>query len=332
MIMINKQANIILISGIALSVLCSIACLFFSVICALICLLSGIFISTLFYCATKNRLKAINKLNNYLSLVCSGNYDMDISENTEGEISILKNNLLKVVVLLKTQNEQLEKDKLYLADSLADITHQLKTPLTSMTVMSDLIKNESDAQKQQEFLCVMDGQLDKMNYLISSLLKISKLDAGTTVMNREAVNVNALFDNALSSFGGVITKRNITVLRDLNDCEIFCDKFWTVEAFQNIIKNAIEHISDSGVLTFSSTSTALFDEVCISDNGCGISKEDLSHIFERFYSCNNSSSESVGIGLALSKTIFEKQRATVEVESTPDVGTTFRIKFYKTVV
>lgn len=257
---------------------------------------------------------------------------MDISENTEGEISILKNNLLKVVVLLKTQNEQLEKDKLYLADSLADITHQLKTPLTSMTVMSDLIKNESDAQKQQEFLCVMDGQLDKMNYLISSLLKISKLDAGTTVMNREAVNVNALFDNALSSFGGVIAKRNITVLRDLNDCEIFCDKFWTVEAFQNIIKNAIEHIQDGGVLTFSSTSTALFDEVCISDNGCGISKEDLSHIFERFYSCNNSSSESVGIGLALAKTIFEKQKATVEVESTIDVGTTFKIKFYKTVV
>lgn len=330
--MINKQSNIILISGIVLSVVCSVVCLFFSVICALICLLSGILISTLFYCITKNRLKAINKLNNYLSLVCSGNYDMDISENTEGEISILKNNLLKVVVLLRTQNEQLEKDKVYLADSLADITHQLKTPLTSMTVMSDLIKNEDDPSRQQEFLSVMDGQLDKMNYLISSLLKISKLDAGTTVMNREAVSVNTLFDNALSSFGGVITKRNITVLRDLNDSEILCDRFWTVEAFQNIIKNAIEHIQDSGVLTFSSTSTALFDEVCISDNGCGISKEDLSHIFERFYSCNNSSSESVGIGLALAKTIFEKQRATVEVESTLDVGTTFKIKFYKTVV
>ena len=332
MIMINKQSNIILISGIALSVVCSVVCLFFSVICALICLLSGILISTLFYCITKNRLKAINKLNNYLSLVCSGNYDMDISENTEGEISILKNNLLKVVVLLRTQNEQLEKDKVYLADSLADITHQLKTPLTSMTVMSDLIKNEDDPSRQKEFLSVMDGQLDKMNYLISSLLKISKLDAGTTVMNREAVSVNTLFDNALSSFGGVITKRKITVLRDLNDSEILCDRFWTVEAFQNIIKNAIEHIQNNGVLTLSSTSTALFDEVCISDNGCGISKEDLMHIFERFYSCNKSSNDSVGIGLALAKTIFEKQRATVEVESTLDVGTTFKIKFYKTVV
>lgn len=330
--MINKQANIILILGVVLSVVCSAVCLFFSKICALVCFLLGISLSVIFYSVTKSRLKAINNLNNYLSLVCSGNYNLDIGENTEGEISILKNNLLKVVVLLKTQNEQLENDKVYLADSLADITHQLKTPLTSMTVMSDLLKNEEDATRQQEFLSVMDGQLDKMSYLISSLLKISKLDAGTTVMNIEAVNINTLFDNALSSFAGVITKRNIIISRNLNDCEIFCDRFWTVEAFQNIIKNAIEHIQDNGVLTFSSTSTALYDEVCISDNGCGISQEDLSHIFERFYSCNNSSNESVGIGLALSKTIFEKQKATVEVESTLDVGTAFKIKFYKTVV
>lgn len=330
--MINKQTNIILISGIVLSVVCSVVCLFFSKICAMLCFLLGLCLCAVFYAVTKNRLKAINKLNNYLSLVCSGNYNMDISENTEGEISILKNNLLKVVVLLKTQNEELEKDKLYLADSLADITHQLKTPLTSMTVMSDLIKNEKDEIRQQEFLSVMDSQLDKMNYLISSLLKISKLDAGTTVMNRETVNINTLFDSALTSFAGVITKRKINISRNLNDCDIFCDKFWTVEAFQNIIKNAIEHIQDNGVLTFTSTSTVLFDEVCISDNGCGISQEDLVHIFDRFYSCNNSSNESVGIGLALAKTIFEKQKATVEVESTLDVGTTFKIKFYKTVV
>ena len=328
----NKELKQILFCGIMLTVILSITCLFFSKICFLLCLILGISLTALFFFVTKKRLKSINKLNDYLSLVCAGNYDMEISDNTEGEISILKNNLFKVVVLLKTQNEELKKDKEYLADSLADITHQLKTPLTSMTVMSDLLKNENEKEKQEEFLGVIDTQLSKMNSLVKSLLKLSKIDAGTIEMNRESVCVSKIIEKSLNPFAMSLAQKNIVINQKINDANVLCDEFWTVEAFQNIIKNDIEHITDGGTIVISNETTPLFEKIEIIDNGCGISNEDLPHIFERFYSCNNSSGDSVGIGLALSKTIFEKQKATIEVESEVGVGTKFIIKFYKTIV
>lgn len=281
---------------------------------------------------TKKRYDKLNGLNNYLSLVCSGNYDLNIASNTEGELSILQNNLYKVITLLKTQNEFLSKDKIYLADSLADVSHQLKTPLTSMMVMTDLMKNEKDAQKNKEFLEIIEAQLDKMRWLILNLLKVSKLDAGTVAFKSEQVSGAEVIAESLKPFLVTMDLKQIQLINNADDFIFTGDKNWTVEAMGNIIKNCLEHTDKNGTLEIFTKHTNVYDSVFIKDNGCGIAKEDLPHIFERFYHGRNSSGESVGIGLALAKMVAEKEKATIIVNSKENEGTQFEFRFYQAIV
>ena len=286
----------------------------------------------IFAVVTKRRYKNLNDLNDYLSLVCKGIYDMNIDDNTEGELSILKNNLYKVITLLQSQNEYLKNDKLYLADSIAAISHQLKTPLTSMMVMCELLENEENPDKRQEFVAVINNQLSKMKWLITNILKISKLDADATEFKREEVSISKVLDDSLKPFALTAELKNIAIQNGANDFVFNGDENWTVEAVSNIVKNCLEHTNDGGKIIIASGSTNLYNKLTISDNGCGIAEEDLPHIFERFYYGKNSSKDSVGIGLALAKTVFEKENASVSVESEQDRGSVFEIRFYKSVV
>ena len=286
----------------------------------------------IFAVVTKRRYKNLNDLNDYLSLVCKGIYDMNIDDNTEGELSILKNNLYKVITLLQSQNEYLKNDKLYLADSIADISHQLKTPLTSMMVMCELLENEENPDKRQEFVAVINNQLSKMKWLITNILKISKLDADATEFKRDEVSILSVLDDSLKPFALTAELKNITIENKADDFVFNGDENWTAEAVSNIVKNCLEHTNDGGKITIASESTNLYNKLTISDNGCGIAEEDLPHIFERFYHGKNSSKDSVGIGLALAKTVFEKENASVSVESEQDRGSVFEIRFYKSVV
>lgn len=286
----------------------------------------------IFAVVTKRRYKNLNDLNDYLSLVCKGIYDMNIDDNTEGELSILKNNLYKVITLLQSQNEYLKNDKLYLADSIADISHQLKTPLTSMMVMCELLENEENPDKRQEFVAVINNQLSKMKWLITNILKISKLDADATEFKREEVSISKVLDDSLKPFVLTAELKNIAIQNGAKDFVFNGDESWTVEAVSNIVKNCLEHTNDGGKIIVASDSTNLYNKLTISDNGCGIAEEDLPHIFERFYHGKNSSKESVGIGLALAKTVFEKENASVSVESEQGRGSVFEIIFYKSIV
>ncbi|WP_294823969.1 HAMP domain-containing sensor histidine kinase [uncultured Eubacterium sp.] len=328
----DKEIRIILIVSSVLTVVLSIICAFFSKICAALCLALGIILIIVFTFVTKRRYKNLNDLNDYLSLVCKGIYDMNIDDNTEGELSILKNNLYKVITLLQSQNEYLKNDKLYLADSIADISHQLKTPLTSMMVMCELLENEENPDKRQEFVAVINNQLSKMKWLITNILKISKLDADATEFKREEVSISKVLDDSLKPFVLTAELKNIAIQNGANDFVFNGDESWTVEAVSNIVKNCLEHTNDGGKIIISSDSTNLYNKLTISDNGCGIAKEDLPHIFERFYHGKNSSKDSVGIGLALAKTVFEKENASVSVESEQGRGSVFEIRFYKSVV
>ena len=310
----------------------SVICAFFSEICAVLCLALGIILIIIFTVVTKQRYKNLNDLNDYLSLVCKGIYDMNIDDNTEGELSILKNNLYKVITLLQSQNEYLKNDKLYLADSIADISHQLKTPLTSMMVMCELLENEESPDKRQEFVAVINNQLSKMKWLITNILKISKLDADATEFKRDEVSILSVLDDSLKPFALTAELKNIAIQNGANDFVFNGDESWTVEAVSNIVKNCLEHTNDGGKITIASDSTNLYNKLTISDNGCGIAEEDLPHIFERFYHGKNSSKDSVGIGLALAKTVFEKENASVTVESEQGRGSVFEIRFYKSVV
>lgn len=316
----------------AMALVCFVICLFFNVACACICLAVWALIVLVFAVFTQKRYRDIEELNNYLSEVCSGNYELAVADNAEGELSILKNNLYKVMILLRTASEEAKKDKLYLADSLADISHQLKTPLTSMMIITEVLKNEQDAEKRAGFIKIIEEQLTKMKWLITTLLKLSKIDADTADFIFQELNCKDILAASLKPFALQTEIRQIKINTDIEPFLFMGDENWSIEAFENIIKNCLEHTEDGGALNITANTTNVYNEVVISDNGCGIAKEDLPHIFERFYHGKNSSAESVGIGLALSKAVFAKENADISVESQEGIGTKFIIRFYKFVV
>lgn len=299
--------------------------------CGVICaVLSAVLISA-FSLFELNRARSIENINDYLSRVCTGNYSLDIQDNFEGEISILKNNIYKVVVMLKTTNEALSKEKLSLAASLADITHQLKTPLTSITVMADLIENEKDYGKRQEFFGIIKTQIEKMNWLTATLLKLSQLDADAVSFEKSAVKISDVIHASVNPFLLQLDLKNIAIIYDYKDFEFIGDSAWTSEAIKNIIKNCIEH-TENGKIKITTNETNVYSELTISDTGTGIDPLDLPHIFKRFYHGKNASANSVGIGLNLAQEILTKENANITALSEPNKGTQFKIKFYKTVI
>ncbi len=307
-------------------------CFFFSRVCAAVCFAAGAICTAAVFAFNKKRFDRVAELNTYLERVCAGDFAFNIQNNSEGELSVLRNNLHKVIRMLSTSNERLQKDKTFLADSLADISHQLKTPLTSMTVITDLLKDETDPEKQQEFIKIIESQCQKMTWLITTLLKLSKLDAGTAEFNITEINSAELIEKSAEPFMIIAELKYITIEKNAESFEMNADMAWSVEAFQNIIKNCIEHTPANGKIIISAHSTSVYNEFTVEDNGSGIPPEDLPHIFERFYHGKGSSEESVGIGLALAKTVLEKQKASVTAESRLGEGTKFTVKFYKTIV
>lgn len=328
----NQEFKLMILVSAFCTVVFSVVCLFFCTPAAVICFLLGTVLTAVFAVFTRQRYKKIEELNDYLSVVCSGNYELDVDDNAEGELSILKNNLYKVMILLRTASEEAKKDKIYLADSLADISHQLKTPLTSMIIMTEVLENETDCNKRADFIKIIEEQLSKMKWLITTLLKLSKLDADTADFNMKMLNCEDIIEKTLKPFALQADIRTISIKKNIEPFEFKGDENWSVEALENIIKNCIEHTDDGGVLKITSKTNSIFNEIQISDNGCGIAPEDMPHIFERFYHGKNSSSESVGIGLALAKAVLSKENADIEVKSREGEGSTFTIRFYKFVV
>ena len=295
-------------------------------------LLLGVLLTVIFTITTKKRYDAIGALSSYLEKVLAGNEVPSLIDQEEGETSLLKTNIYKTTSTLKHQKELLAKDKVALSNAIADISHQLKTPLTSMIVMNDLLKTEDDRDKRAEFLKTQSNQLDRMNWLIQTLLKLSKIDAGTITMKPDAVNADALWDEIIKPFEIQMDLKNIKLSRNIPELSIKCDKNWTIEAVQNIVKNCIEHMENGGMLHVSANETNIFSEIVIEDNGCGIADEDLPHIFERFYKGKNAGKDSVGIGLALAKTIMTSQHGDILVDSEQGEGTRFTVRFYKTII
>ena len=292
----------------------------------------GLLLVAVFSVFTMRRYSNIESLNGYLVKVLSGDEMPDVSDQEEGELSILKSNIYKTTTQLHYQKEVISKDKIRLAEALADISHQLKTPLTSMMVMNDLLKTEDDSAKKKEFLDTQSAQLDRMNWLIQTLLKLSKIDAGSISMKQEITPFNDLISEVMKPFEVLIDIKNIRYSFSQSEVSVLCDRNWTVEALQNIIKNCLEHLDNDGTITITTEETNVFSQIIISDTGSGISKEDIPYIFERFYKGKNAGKDSVGIGLALAKSIITNQHGDILVESKEGEGTTFFIRFYKTII
>ncbi len=288
-----------------------------------------------FYLFTYHRYKQISSLSEYLRRISSGEYSLDIRDNHEGELSILKSEIYKVTLMLSEYNEQLKREKVILSDHMANISHQLKTPLTSMMVMADLLADENlSEQKRKEFISHIQAQLERIEWLVSSLLKMSKLDAGVVEMNKKDVSVKTLIDKAVDPLLISMELKDIQYIDNYSShlLNLCCDLNWTAEALTNILKNCVEHTPESGKITVLAQDNPLYTEIKIADNGVGIRKEDLPYVFTRFYKGKNSSPDSVGIGLAMSKSIVNNQGGDITVRSEPGKGTQFTIRLYKTVI
>ena len=275
--------------------------------------------------------KEIDKIIKYLEAINDKNYTLKIDENSEEELSILKNELYKVTVMLRENASNTLKDKINLKRALEDISHQLKTPLTSILIILDnLIDNpEMDYQTRVEFLHDLKRETTRIQSLIQSILKLSKFDSNTVQFIKQDIYLKQIIDEAIKNTGSLADLKNIKINVEGNKkIKLNCDLLWQIEAITNILKNCIEHSKENTQIDIKYNNNSVYSYITITDYGEGISKEDLPHIFERFYRGKNSSNESIGIGLSLSKTIIESNNGIVSVESNSD-KTTFIIKYFK---
>ncbi|MFD2115302.1 sensor histidine kinase [Paenibacillus yanchengensis] len=280
---------------------------------------------------TRWRYKQIRLLSEFLQQIRNGNYSLDVRDHREGELSILKSDIYKMSALLSEHNEQLQIEKQKLTEAISDISHQLKTPLTSMMMMSELVADDQlPHEKRQQFAGQITAQLERIDWLVSSLLKLSKIDSGTIVFKKETIAVEQLVQQALDPIRitSELKQQTITMTGDPT-LMIVCDSNWTKEALLNIVKNNVEHTPVGGQIAIRYGENPLYVEIVIEDNGVGMAKSELPYLFKRFFRGRQASENSVGIGLSMSHSIVTSQRGVIDVYSEAGKGTTFHLKFYK---
>ncbi len=285
---------------------------------------------TAIYCvSTYRRYRRIAELSFDVDRVLHGDSHISFEKYAEGELGVLQSELYKMTVRLREQQQRLQADKAYLADSIADISHQIRTPLTSINLLISLLSepNITD-QRRQELARDLYELLSRIDWLVTSLLKISRLDAGTVTFKKETLPLEQLVHKAAAPLLIPLELREQTlgIRAEGNFCG---DVLWTCEALTNIIKNCIEHTPNGGRIEIDASENALYAEISVSDNGSGISSEDLPHIFERFYKGANSGEKSFGIGLALSARIVAAQQGAIKAEQNTPKGARFVMRFYK---
>lgn len=279
--------------------------------------------------STYKRYKKISNLSEDINRILHGDGQVLIEKCAEGELGILESEIYKMTVRLREQQHRLKEDKVFLADSIADISHQLRTPLTSINLLlSFLSEPDIDKSRKQKLIHEVYGLLSRIDWLITALLKISKLDAGTIQFNSEKTSLKELVHKATESLLVPMELHEIELTVEAKG-DFFGDVSWTQEAISNIVKNCMEHTPNGGRITITALENPLYSQITISDNGCGIDKEDLPHIFERFYKGKKSDGKSFGIGLALARTIISAQKGTIKAENNKEKGAKFTIRFYK---
>lgn len=274
--------------------------------------------------------KKIKHLSKYMNNILNNNYSLDIRDYEEGDLSNLKNDIYKMTIKLKEQSDLSQKDKKYLEEVLSDISHQLKTPLTSMYVINDVLLQDKTItqEKKNEFLIKNRKELERIEWLVITLLKMSRLDSGSETLKLNKINLDTLIKKVLEPLEIPIELKKQELVLEYNPKTILNIDFnWTVEALINILKNAHEHTKENGIITIKSNDTPIYTEIEIIDNGEGIHENDLPHIFERFYK-GKSNKESIGIGLNMAKKIINLEKGEIKATSSSK-GTIFNIKFYK---
>lgn len=326
----NREIQLLLLTMIFISMIMITIGFFISHIAGWVNVIFSLLMIASIYLFTKWRYYEIEKLSNYLRDISNGNYSLDVRDNAEGELSILKSEIFKVTNMLSEHGAHLQQDKAHLMNAISDISHQLKTPLTSMMVMADILEDpQLPVSKRMEFTNIIHVQLERLDWLVSSLLKLSKIDAGTVYFKKDSIFVKDLLEASLESvLIPMDIKQQKVNVEGKESISIIGDLHWTKEALINILKNCVEHTPEGGEIEIFYSENVLFTEIIMKDNGKGIPKEDLPYIFQRFYKGKYASEESVGIGLAMAHRIITSQGGDIEVSSEVGKGTQFHIKFY----
>ncbi|GAK10753.1 sensor histidine kinase KdpD [Geomicrobium sp. JCM 19039] len=327
----NREIRLLLVSQLIICLVAITGVLIFPNAALIMMISLSILLITVHLSFTHWKYKRLQRLSAYLQQINAGDYTLDVRDNEEGELSILKNNIYKVTTRLADYSAGLKGDKEKLTEAISDVSHQLKTPITSMMVMADLLERDNlDVAKRQQFTKVIQEQLERLDWLVSSLLKLSKMDAGTIAFKRDRFDMNTLVEDALKPMLISIDLKGLTINRVGNDeSRLVADYHWTKEALINILKNAVEHSHPGKTLTIHYHENALYQEIEVTDYGSGIPKHDVPYVFKRFYKGENAGDNSVGIGLAMAYQIVTRQGGDLEVRSEEGIGTTFSMKFYK---
>ena len=278
----------------------------------------------------KRKEKEINEVIKIIEEINNKNYKFKMKDINEEDLSLLKNEIYKTTIMLNEISEISKKDKKELEESLEDISHQLKTPLTSILIMIDTLLDDDDMDQntREDFLRNMKREVMNINFLVKSILKLSRLDTNTVKFISKKESVKEIINEAILNVSLLSDLKNVKIETNLSDSFINCDYKWQIEALTNILKNSIEHSYENNKVLIESSENNAYVKITIKDFGTGIAKEDINHIFERFYKGKDSDYDSIGIGLALSKSIIEKQNGKISVESSEN-GTTFTIKYFK---
>lgn len=285
---------------------------------------------TIYLLLSRYRYAQLKKLSMYLQQVYQGDGAFDIPQYREGELSILHSDLYKITRTLQLQKESLQKDKLFLADSLSDISHQLKTPLAALNIYNGILQEEAvEYPTIKEFVDFSEQELDRIETLVRNLLKITKLDSGTIVLEKKAENISEMMSKIESHFSyrAEQEEKNFSLFGD-DTVTLLCDHTWMMEAVSNIVKNAFDHTEKGNTISVEWKQSASVVQIIVKDNGSGIHPEDLHYIFKRFYRSRFSKdTQGIGLGLSLAKAIVEAHSGTIEVDSELGAGTTFTLSF-----
>lgn len=293
-----------------------------------------LFFAVLHFAVTGHRYRGLARMSRDIDAILHGNETLTFQSCKEGELAILQNEIAKMTIRLSEQAEALKADKLFLADAIADISHQIRTPLTSLNLMvSFLNEPELPEPRRLELTREIMQMLSRIDWLITTLLKMSKLDAGTIAFTKEQVSVSELIKKASQPLAVSMELRGQELLISCDaDCGYTGDLAWSVEAVGNVLKNCMEHTPEGGRVEVKTSQNAIYTEIIIQDNGAGIAEEDLPHLFERFYRGKNAGEQSFGIGLALARMIVTNQNGIIKAENRENGGARFMIRFYRMTV
>ncbi len=325
----NREVRIHTYLHLLLSAVAFFICLLIDYRASVVVLLLSLILLLIYLIDTYKKYERIKSLAFEVNKILYEDYSVLFDDYHEGELSVLHSEIQKMTVRLREQQQMLISDKVYLADSIADISHQIRTPLTAINLIVQFLSDpELTYERRKQLTYELKRLLSRIDWLITALLKISKLDAGTIKFSCDQISMNDFLNKACSPLLVPIELREQQLVINAEG-EFYGDVSWTCEAVGNIVKNCMEHTQQGGKIEITASENPIFTEILISDNGPGIDEEDITHIFERFYKGKNSSDNSYGIGLALSRMIITNQNGTIKASNNQTGGALFTIRFYK---